>query len=152
MSFELPRLHHIGIVADDIELAAAVIGRLYGIAVTLFGEAPYSCLVEGKPHDTVQRMGLSQGPPHIEVIRTVPGSPVWQPAPGVHHLGFVVEDLASASSQLATRGAPLWMAGSHDGCTPRGAVYHRDPLGLVVELLDRATAQRLSDRLQASGA
>jgi methylmalonyl-CoA/ethylmalonyl-CoA epimerase len=150
VNVELTRLHHIGIVADDIEQAAATIGQLYGIAVTLFSEVPYSCLVEGKPHDTVQRMGLSAGPPHIELIRTVAGSPVWKPAPGIHHLGFVVDDLVTASAQLEAHGAPLWMAGARDGCAPRGAVYHRDSLGLVVELLDRPTAQRLTDRAPAA--
>lgn len=148
--FDLARLHHVGIVADDIEEAVRSMANVYGITVTLFDESPYSCMVEGRPHDTVQRMGLSNGPPHIELLRTVAGSPVWQPAPGVHHLGFVVADLAVASARLAAQGAPLWMAGTRGGCTPAGAVYHRDPLGLVIELLDATTARRLADRLAAA--
>ncbi|MGW0002660.1 VOC family protein [Nocardia grenadensis] len=150
MYCDLAELHHIGLVVDDLEESAARLRDLYGVDLALFPEAHYPCLIDGVPYDTVQRTGLSAGPPFVELIRTVPDSPVWQPRPGIHHLGFVVGDLVAASAELAARGAPLWMSGGHHGVSPGGAVYHRDPLGQVIELLDRSTAQRLAARRAAA--
>jgi methylmalonyl-CoA/ethylmalonyl-CoA epimerase len=146
MWYDLAELHHVGLVVDDLEESAAALRELYGVDVALFAEALYPCLIDGLPYDTVQRMGLSAGPPFVEQIRTVPDSPVWQPRPGIHHLGFVVGDLVAGSEQFAASGAPVWMCGGHAGVSPGSAVYHRDPLGQVIELLDRATAERLAAR------
>jgi methylmalonyl-CoA/ethylmalonyl-CoA epimerase len=148
--YELGELHHVGIVVDDIDGAAQSVRRIYGIDVTVFDESSYTCLIDGVEHHTIQRLGLSDGPPHVELLRTVPNSPVWTPAPGIHHLGFVVDDLATASAELERRGAELWMAGVKSGRAPIGCVYHRDPLGQVIELLDRAVADRLAARRNAA--
>ncbi|BDU00078.1 MULTISPECIES: VOC family protein [Nocardia] len=145
MFYDLAELHHVGIVVDDVEAGAAALHRLYGVDVTVFDESVFTCRIEGVAQQTVQRMGLSAGPPHVELLRTIPGSPIWQPTTGIHHLGFVVEDVATASAELARRGAPVWMIGG-DGSTAPGACYHRDPLGQIIELLDRATASRLAAR------
>ncbi|MEV0043962.1 VOC family protein [Nocardia rhamnosiphila] len=150
MLYDLAQLHHVGLVVDDLEESAAALRKLYGVDIALFAEAQYPCSIDGAPYGTVQRMGLSTGPPFVELIRTVPDSPVWQPHPGIHHLGFVVDDLVAASADLAARGAPLWMSGGHDGVSPGSAVYHRDPLGQVIELLDRTTAERLAARRAAA--
>lgn len=63
----------------------------------------------------------------------------------------LVDDLAAVSAELERRGAVLWMAGWHDGYAPAGCVYRRDPVGQMIELLDRGVAQRLSVR-RAAGA
>ncbi|GAA4487616.1 hypothetical protein GCM10023094_46340 [Rhodococcus olei] len=148
--YDLAELHHVGIVVEDIEAAAEWVERLYGVTVAVFDETTYACRIEGVEHSTVQRIGLSvSGPPHIELLRAVPGSTVWTPKPGVHHLGFVVDDLAAASKELERRGAPLWMGGLRDGRAPAGTCYHRDPLGQTIELLDRATRDGLERRLHA---
>lgn len=144
--YDLAELHHVGIVADDVEAAVAALNRLYDLDVTVFAESEFTCRIDGVLQRTVQRMGLSAGPPHVELLRTVPGSPIWQPSPtGIHHLGFVADDVAAVSAELARRGARLWMAGGDGGVAP-GACYHRDPLGQIVEVLSRATADRLAAR------
>ncbi|MFI9411281.1 VOC family protein [Nocardia gamkensis] len=142
----MAELHHVGIVVGDIEAGAAALNRLYGLDVTVFDESEFTCRIDGVTQRTVQRMGLSAGPPHVELLRTVPGSPIWQPTgTGIHHLGFVADDVAAVSAELERRGAPLWMAGG-DGSVPPGACYHRDPLGQIIEVLNRATAERLAAR------
>ncbi|MEV0354899.1 VOC family protein [Nocardia sp. NPDC050697] len=146
MLYDLAELHHVGIVADDVEAAAAALNRLYGLDIRVFGETEFTCRIDGVAQRTVQRMALSAGPPHVELLRTVPDSPIWRPTDtGIHHLGFVADDVAAVSAELTRRGAPLWMAGG-DGSTPPGACYHRDPLGQIVEVLSRATAERLAAR------
>lgn len=150
--YDLGELHHVGIVVDDIDDAAQTMRVVHGIEMTVFDESVYTCLIDGVEHHTTQRLGLSDGPPHVELLRAVPDSPVWRPVPGIHHLGFVVADLSAASAELERRGAPLWMAGLKDGRAPIGCVYHRDPIGQVIELLDRAVAERLASRRSALSA
>jgi methylmalonyl-CoA/ethylmalonyl-CoA epimerase len=147
--YDLGELHHVGIEVDDIDDAAQTLRRVHGIEVTVFDESRYTCLVDGVEHHTTQRLGLSDGPPHVELLRTVADSSVWKPVPGIHHLGFVVDDLSAASAELERRGAPLWMSGLRDGRAPVGCVYHRDPIGQTIELLDRTAAERLAARRSA---
>lgn len=149
LNFDLGQLHHVGIVVDDLESAVRHFEEIYGVVVRPFAESGYRCRIDGVEHSTVQRLGLSvDGPPHLELLRAVPGSTVWRPAPGVHHLGFVVDDLPAASEDLTRRGAPLWMGGVRDGDCPAGTAYHSDALGLTIELLDRSTAKRLASRIE----
>jgi methylmalonyl-CoA/ethylmalonyl-CoA epimerase len=145
--FDLGRLHHVGVVVDDIEAAAKHFADAYGLTVSLAGESEYRCRIDGVEHTTVQRIGMTvEGPPHVELLRSVSGSSVWRAGSGVHHLGFVVADLARASEELERRGAPRWMGGLRDGACPVGTAYHRDVFGVTVELLDAATEVRLAAR------
>ncbi|WP_166910401.1 VOC family protein [Mycobacterium sp. DL440] len=139
--------HHLGFVVEDLERAARDMLHVHGVAVTLFDETHYPCVIDGVLHDTVQRIGLSSGPPHVELIRAVPDSPVWRPTTGIHHIGFVAVDVPAASAALARRGAPLWMRGAKDGGAGNNAVYHRDPLGQVIELMDGSAARRMAARV-----
>lgn len=148
----LADLHHVGVVVPDIERAAADVERIYGLPVTVFDETRFTCRIRGVEHTVMQRIGLSAGPPpHLELLHEVAGSEIWTPTPGVHHLGFVVDDLATAARELELAGAPVWMSGVKKGISPAGATYHRDPLGQVFELLDSALAAKLADWLDRSG-
>ncbi|NKS56994.1 glyoxalase [Rhodococcus hoagii] len=148
VDFGLGKLHHVGIVVPDSEAAVQTLRRPLWPPIRLLPESHYHCRIDGIAHSTVQRLGLSiDGPPHVELLREIPETSVWQPHSGVHHLGFVVDDLAAASAALARRGAPLWMGGLGDGRCPVGTAYHRDALGLTIELLDAETAARLASRL-----
>ncbi|MFE1953355.1 VOC family protein [Streptomyces sp. NPDC059524] len=147
--WSLADLHHVGVVVADIEKAAEDVQRIYGLSVTVFDETRFACRIGGVEHSGTQRIGLSAGgAPHLELLREVPGSEIWRAAPGIHHLGFVVDDLPAAARAAQEAGAPVWMAGVRDGISPAGATYHRDPLGQVFELLDRSLAARLADRLE----
>lgn len=151
LEFDLGRLHHVGVVVDDIEAATQYFGDVYGMTVRSFPESSYTCRIDGVVHSTTQRLAMTiDGPPHVELLRSVPNSIVWQRSSGVHHLGFVVADLVAASKELERRGSPLWMGGLHNGQCPAGAAYHRDPFGVTIELLDRATERGLAARLRGA--
>ncbi|WP_241383681.1 VOC family protein [Rhodococcus sp. CH91] len=144
---DLGRLHHVGVVVDDLDEAAEHFSRAYGWTVSLGKESAYKCRIDGVEHDTVQRLGMTlEGPPHVELLRAVAGSSVWRPTSGVYHLGFVVEDLSAASAELERRGAALWMGGVRDGECPAGTAYHRDRFGFTIELLDVAVEKSLARR------
>ena len=144
-------LHHVGIVVPDLEEAVDGVRARYGVEVRLFPEGAYPCRIAGRDVAPVTRIGLSVGgPPHVELLREVPGSDIWRPVPGLHHLGYVVRDVPSAAARLEAAGAPIVMGGLRDGTYPSGATYHRDPLGHLVELLDEITAGRLAARLAAA--
>lgn len=148
---KLGRLHHLGIVVDDPDSAACRAEEVFGIPITLLDESTYTCRVDGVEQSTVQRLGISvEGPPHLELLRTVPGSDVWHRSHGVHHLGFVVDDLAEASRELERRGAPLWVGGLRDGSCPSGTAYHHGPFGITIELLDTTTRNALAARANAA--
>lgn len=150
--YPLTDLHHVGIVVPDIEAAAADARRRYGLDVRVFEPGPYPCRIGGRDVAPVTRIALSvEGPPHLELLAEVPGSDIWKAVPGLHHIGFVVDDLARAAEAMATSGAPVVMGGIREGVYPAGATYHRDPLGHIVELLEHETARRLAARTAALG-
>ncbi|EGD53413.1 glyoxalase family protein [Gordonia neofelifaecis NRRL B-59395] len=146
---DIGRLHHVGMVVDDIDAAAQQLSAALGVDFTVGDESSYRCRIHGEVHLTTQRLGLSSTiGPHIELLRSVPGSEVWSPAPGIHHLGYEVDDLPSASALLTERGLPLWVQGLHEDGSAAGTAYHRTPAGPTIELLDRATVHRLASRFR----
>lgn len=147
--YSLDRIHHVGIVVPDLDVAVALFADLYGIQITLFDPKPYPCKINGIDEVAINQIGLSVGePPHVELLRAVPDSSVWTSMPGIHHIGFVVDDLKSAANTLEIAGSPIWMGGVKNGEFPTGTTYHRDPFGQVIELMDRTTEARLSAQLK----
>ncbi len=148
--YPLSDLHHVGIVVADLEEGAAEVQRRYGMTIRLFPEQTYPCRIRGRDEAPRTRIGLSvEGPPHLELLREVPGFEPWTPVPGLHHLGYVVSDLAAAARQMEDTGSPMLMGGVRGTEFPVGTTYHNDPLGHIVELLDTATAESLAHRLES---
>mgnify|MGYP003788855183 CR=1 FL=1 len=150
-SYPMTDLHHIGIVVPDLAEAAADAARRYGLDMRVLPPGPFSCRIDGCDVAPVTQVALSiEGPPYLELLAEVPGSSIWRPAPGVHHIGFMVEELAVAAAELAACGSPIVMGGVRDGTYPVGATYHRDPFGHIVELMEPATVRRLAARSAAA--
>ncbi|QFU92538.1 VOC family protein [Amycolatopsis sp. YIM 10] len=143
--YPLTDLHHVGVVVPDLEAAVEDARERLGMEVRIFPAGVYPCRIEGRDVQPVTQIALSvEGPPHLELVAAVPGNDLWRVVPGLHHLGFVVDDVPGAARRMAETGAPLVMGGIRDGKFPVGATYHRDPLGHLVELLDAGTAARFS--------
>ncbi len=150
-SYPLTQLHHVGIVVPDLDAAAADAARRYGLDMRVLPPGPFPCRIDGVDVAPVTQVALSmEGPPFLELLAQVPGSSIWCPVPGVHHIGFRVEELAVASAEFAAAGSPIVMGGVRDGAYPVGATYHRDPLGHLVELMEPATVYRLAARSAAA--
>ncbi|NKS67732.1 glyoxalase [Rhodococcus hoagii] len=129
VDFGLGKLHHVGIVVPDSEAAVQHFEDLYGSRYVCCRSRTTTAGSTASALDGPAPRTQRRRPPHVELLREIPETSVWQPHSGVHHLGFVVDDLAAASAALARPGAPLWMGGLGDGRCPVGTAYHRDTLG-----------------------
>ena len=81
----------------------------------------------------------STEPPHLELVQEVPGS-VWEcnEHSNLHHIGVWSDSLPEDSATYSELRCPLQLCG-HDGDTaPNQFAYHRDPLGVRIELVDIA--------------
>lgn len=133
----LQRIDHVGYAVEDLEEAIAYHERLYGAEVAHR---------ERMERDGVNEALLAVGPSFIQLLEpTRPDSPVAKflerNGPGVHHVGYGVEDVDATLEHLKTLGVELVddhpRPGSR-GCTvaflhPKGA------MGVLVELVEEPT-------------
>jgi len=128
-------LYHVAIVVPDLAAAAA---HLTGLLGTEWGP-----VVEGADADAdvpmPNRMRYSTRAPYLELIEETPGTPwVCNEHSNLHHIGFWSTDLAGDSAALTTGRCPLEICGHAEGEAPVTFAYHRDPLGVRLELVDVA--------------
>lgn len=132
-------LFHVGIVVADLEAARDRLGRLldvdWGAVVSL--DAIDVQDGNGRSLTVPNRLCYSTQPPYLELIEEVPGS-VWTLSEdsNIHHIGFFTPDLAAESAGLGSAGCPLLLCGRSGSAAPTTFAYHRDPLGVIVELVD----------------
>jgi hypothetical protein len=82
------------------------------------------------------RICYSVQAPHVELIQEVPGTPwVCNEHSNLHHLGFWSEALAADSGRLGAAACPLELMGGHGSGPPGMWAYHRDPLGIRIEVV-----------------
>jgi methylmalonyl-CoA/ethylmalonyl-CoA epimerase len=143
-------VHHVGLVVPDICAAIAHVESVYGLRMADLGTSAFAWLDHGRRIEPHSHVALSvDGPPHLELLQAVPDT-VWTPVPGLHHVGYVVDDLPSAADELAAAGLPVVLADVTDSGRPERATYHRDPLGPLVELMSGFTAERLRAGIAAA--
>jgi len=137
-------LFHTGIVVDDLEAATAELGERLGVT---WNEGGAEVVLEGdggvRAAPSAYAMSR-EGPHHIELCQSVPGT-VWTAgAPGhAHHLGYWVDDVATASAELARSGAPAVACVSVSEGAPPMCAYHRSASGLLVEVVSRGMRRYL---------
>ena len=80
----------------------------------------------------------TEGPHHVELVQSIPGT-VWSvTAPGhAHHLGYWVDDVASAAAELVRIGSEQVASVAMKDGRPPMCAYHRSRSGLYVEIVDR---------------
>ena len=62
----------------------------------------------------------------------------------LHHIGFWSDDLATDSAELAGSGCPLQLCGRAGGAAPVSFAYHRNDLGIRIEIVDAAMRETMS--------
>ena len=138
----LGRLYHVGIVVSDIDVAKEHLGELLGITWGPVLHVDAYDVRDGDGNDLVlpNTLCYSTEPPHVELVQEVPGT-VWEcnEHSNLHHIGVWSDALPSDSAAYSNElRCPLQLCG-HDGDTaPVQFAYHRDPLGVRIELVDVA--------------
>jgi Glyoxalase/Bleomycin resistance protein/Dioxygenase superfamily len=146
-------LFHVGLVVTDFEKARAELGAQgYDWAPTL--SAPLNVLgPDDTPRTVPGTLTYSLEPLRIELLLAGDGTP-WPPseAGSVHHLGYWVDDLGSATEHAAAQGWTRGWAGSdEDGRAARFAYYTLPATAVRVELVDRSAIGESLERWWGGG-
>ena len=129
---------HVGIVVPDLDAAKARFTELLGTEWGPVMEAEIQ-VRDGDGNDLVvpNRMCYSTHAPYLELIQEVPGTPwVCNEHSNLHHIGFFSGDLVADSGHLRAVACPLELMDGHGDGPPGAFAYHRDPLGVRVEVLN----------------
>ena len=140
---------HVGIVVPDLAAACARFTELLGCAwgPIMARDIPAR---DARGTDVLlpNQLCYSTEAPHLELILETPGTPwVCNAHSNLHHLGFFSGALASATAALSAAGCPLEIMGGHGDGGPVGWAYHRDPLGVRIELVDEAIRASMETHL-----
>ena len=137
----LKPMYHVGIVVADIASARATMSEQLGVTwgpVMHFDSVDYRD-GDGRDLGLPTTMCYSVDAPHLELIEEVPGS-IWvrNEHSNLHHIGFWSDDLAAEGAALTGNGCPLQLCGRSGDQAPVSFAYHRNDLGVRVELVDAA--------------
>lgn len=137
-------LWHTGIIVDDLDAAKAELGESLGLT-WLDGGAAVRVLTDDGATTVTTAYALSkQGPHHIELGQSIPGTLWTASAPGqAHHVGYWVDDVAATSDELSRRGANRLASIAMGDDAPPMCAYHRTPSGLIVEIVTRKMKRML---------
>ena len=145
---------HVGIIVPDIQRDLDEIARRFGVT---FPNPPghTEVLVRARGRETpaiVRGAYSAEGPPWLEVIQAVPGTP-WEAGAGsrIHHLGAFVDDLDDEVARLTAAGAEV--EAMLDVTTGRTltAAYVNSALGVRQELLPASLREGMLQNLGGNG-
>jgi hypothetical protein len=132
-------LFHVGIVVPEIAPAQARLHELLGVDWGPVVEIDDLAVQDGAGAELTlpNRLCYSTEAPHLELIEEVPET-VWvcNEHSNLHHIGFFVATLGVSSDRLTAAHCPLELCGRQGSVVPSRFSYHRDPLGIRLELVD----------------
>jgi hypothetical protein len=131
-------LYHTGIVVDDLRAAMRRMSDVGGYRWTAPITAPTVLRSGDRDTEVTFKFVYSLDAPHVELVETIPGT-VWTPVAGnaLHHLGYFVDDLDTASIDLIDGGLPVEVCGCIAGRAPAMFSYHKGGDGIRIEIVDR---------------
>jgi hypothetical protein len=134
----LGELYHVGIVVADLDAARARFTDLLGTRWGPIVENDVDMqLADGTDLVVPNRICYSTEPPYLELIQEVPGTPwVCNEHSNLHHIGFFSDALVVDADGLRAAACPLEIRDGHGDGRPRQFTYHRDPLGVRIELVN----------------
>jgi methylmalonyl-CoA/ethylmalonyl-CoA epimerase len=132
--------HHVGVIVPDLEAAMHAYASNFDITFSVFEVDETSSTLTNASRSFNLRIAFGQvSLTAVELIQPVSGQTIHaeflrQNGPGVHHLGFYVEDLEAAKNRLERRGYSLLAAGEIKNLGAF-AYYRATDLHCVVEPL-----------------
>ena len=143
----LSPLYHVGIVVPDLARAQATVTDQLGISWGPVLHIDATDVRDGDDQDLVLPTTIcySVEAPHLELIQEVPGT-VWScnEHSNLHHIGFWSDDLAGSSAGLSASGCPLQLCGRAGAVAPASWAYHRNELGIRIEVVDAGIRDAMS--------
>lgn len=135
------QLFHIGVVADDIDKAMAEMSTNLGLSWKGGKPREMDLVIDGEERRVEMRIAHSvQGPPHVELIQSVPNSPWASPkSPGVHHLCYWSDNSADVCAHLAASGNKRVL-----GTDGAASGYFLSPSGMYIEVIPRELRDHLA--------
>jgi methylmalonyl-CoA/ethylmalonyl-CoA epimerase len=128
-------IHHVGVAVADLDEAVRTYERLFG------GRLEHRARVEGQG---VEAASMRVGDSRVELLAalgddTPVGKFIAKRGPGMHHLAYEVDDVASALADLAEQGAELIDAEPHEGLFGLEVAFvHPDSVhGILSEVVAR---------------
>lgn len=130
---ELRRIHHVAMAVEDLDEALATYERLFGARVELRGRME---------EQGVEAVYLLVGGGRVELVTpladdTPVGRFLAKRGPGMHHVAFEVEDVASAIDALTADGADVIDPAPRPGLGGHEVAFvHPDSLhGVLTEVI-----------------
>jgi Glyoxalase/Bleomycin resistance protein/Dioxygenase superfamily len=143
-------LFHVGIVVPEMAPAQARLAELLGVEWGPVVEVADLPVKDGAGTETAvpNRLCYTTGVPHLELIEEVPGT-VWtcNEYSNLHHIGFFVAGLGAETRRLEGAACPMELCGRDGARAPSSFAYHRDPLGIRLELVDEGLRASMEDYL-----
>ncbi|HUD16369.1 MAG TPA: VOC family protein [Acidimicrobiales bacterium] len=142
--------YHVGIVVPDIAAARDRFSEQLGVTWGPVLRLPRTDCRDHTGADLVlpTTFCYSVDEPRLELIEEVPGT-VWvcNEHSNLHHIGFWSDDLAAESARLAGVGCPLQLCGRAGDEAPASFAYHRNELGVRIEIVDTAMREAMGSFL-----
>jgi hypothetical protein len=139
--------YHVGIVVADLAAAQVELSRQLGVTwgpVLHFDTMEYRD-DSGRDLTLPTTICYSVEQPHLELIQEVPGS-VWvcNEYSNLHHIGFWSDDLGVDGADLTESGCPLQLCDRAGSDAPVSFAYHRNDLGVRVEIVASSMRDAMS--------
>jgi methylmalonyl-CoA/ethylmalonyl-CoA epimerase len=136
-------LFQLGYVYPNVAKPQAFITSIGGRAFTRFEDAPvHNQTLRGAPMECRQNLTFGfLGPTNVELVEPIEGRNIYtefldaQPAGGLHHIAWKVDDIDGAIAALKALGLPEVQTGCFGAGTRFSYFDLRDRLGHFVELL-----------------
>ncbi len=138
---------HVGIVVPDLPAAQVELSEQLGVTwgPTLHLDSVAYRDAAGNDVELPTTMCYSTDDPHLELIEEVPGS-LWvcNESSNLHHIGVWSEDLEVDGARLAGSGCPLQLCGRAGDQAPVSFSYHRNGLGVRIEIVGSGLREAMS--------
>ena len=146
--------YHVGIVVPDVVAAQAELSEQLGLTWGPILHLDAVDYRDGSGRDVVlpTTMCYSVDEPHLELIEEVPGS-LWvcNQYSNLHHIGFWSDDLTVDGTGLTGSGCPLQLCGRSGDQAPVSFAYHRNGLGVRIEIVAADMRETMAFLFQPDG-
>lgn len=134
------RIFHTGVRVPDLDAAMTELGESLGVTWAEsreVAEMPVWTPTTGMQVVPLRYVYSCEGPQHVELLESAPGSP-WHCGddPGVHHIGVWVNDVAASVESVLAKGWTVALAGTAPEDGYGSFAYVQPPNGMLVEVVN----------------